>query len=241
MSNYIEDLISRFHNDNYLPEFQKKPGFFESSKTISKAAYDEARELNDLNYQTNLKQIIESHQTQERKKAAQFILGCIGKNSEKVELINYLTTRLTIEQNRDLLETNLILLADTFKATEVDIKPIISLLNYIHWQVRSCAIMALTNTSHDTEEHILKLLNTPIAQVDIERCLSALMYKGTEKGLEDLKPFIKSRKPMAREYARNAYAFILIRMGKEDSEIIKKSRHDNDTVVHLRTVVHKFR
>jgi hypothetical protein len=118
--NYIRDLISRMSDDSYRSGEKKIHGNYESEKTVSWSAYNEARQLNNPEIFNELCLIIESTENEEIKHHAYFILGHNAKNAGDLNTTKYLLKKLREEKSKTILVTILDRLSDLYKPKGLD-------------------------------------------------------------------------------------------------------------------------
>ncbi|HVU58130.1 MAG TPA: hypothetical protein VHD83_23885 [Puia sp.] len=231
MDNYIQGLIARMSDDSYRPGEKRDDQFmYESQKTISWAAYEEARLLNNPAFFDELYAIIDSTDSTDVKRYAYFILGYNAKNAKDLNATAFLLKKLPKEEKRDILVVILDLLAELYKPRELDISYIYKLASHRNWHIRSSAFRALTNSEERVEDFLIDKLITTDKKDDIRPLLTSLMYVGTAKSIPYVEKHLKSRPPFVKSYSHNVLAVIMLREKFPFEEIQKKLKVSRDFV-----------
>ena len=213
MKGYIDVLLEKMSDNNYVNSEVKIEGIHECKKTISFKAFDEARTLSNIEYFDDLYFRIHREKDLTTKSNLYFILKHIGINTQNIEATSFLINRIAIEKNKDILVSILSNLGELFKPSIIDISPIIKCMDNRNWHVRGMAYEALTNSDYEVEDILLtKLKNNPKTD-DILYLIKALQYVATDKSKETIEKFLKSRKPAVVNAASFALAFVLLRQG----------------------------
>ena len=111
----------------------------------------------------------------ERRKAAYFILGRLGENLRASECAIVLVAQARTEKNKHVLSTLLDALAHVSKPSNLDLSPVLALLQDDRWLVRHSAIQSLKHTNaSEVEDRILDLLKTTSDPYDLVYCQATL-------------------------------------------------------------------
>ena len=125
MNGYIDDLLEKMSDDNYLEGEVKINGVYESGKTISSKAFDEARTLSNTEYLDELYFKIHQEKDLVIRSNLYFIVKHIGINTQNIEATSFLINRLAIEKDKNLLVNILLNLGELYEPSVIDISPII--------------------------------------------------------------------------------------------------------------------
>lgn len=238
MDSYLQGLIKRMSDRSYRPGERKIDDSFESKKTVAAAAYEEVRQLSNIEFVPQLFDFVKSSGDNAERGKAYFIAGCIGKNTNDKEMSMIFIEHLKHEKDVEILKTILRALANLFKPITTDLTPIKKLTTHRNFLVRADAYQALTNTEHSVEEYLAERLQGETNNADIQYLLTALQYVGTIKSLSVIEPHLKSRNSMVKEDANTSYALILIRDGHPDDVIAKKLKCPESGIQILRSRLH---
>jgi hypothetical protein len=230
MMTLIQDLISRMSDDSYRIGEKSIDGTYESNKTVSWAAHEEARQLNNIVFFSELSVIINKTENGDIKRHAYFILGHNAKNTKDLEATKYLLKRLPNEKDKTILVTILDRLAELFKPSELDTSQIYKLTGNRNWQIRGSAFQALTNNENKVEDFLINKLTTTDKKDDIRPLLSSLMYVGTAKAIPQVEKHLKSRQPFIKSYSINILTVIMLREKITFEDIQKKLKISKDFV-----------
>lgn len=230
MTNFIQDLIARMSDDSYRVGEKIIDGTYESAKTISWAAYEEARQLVNSDLFSELYEIINNSDDEKIKRLAYFILGHNAKNTKDLEATQYLLKKLYEEKDKIILVTILDRLAELYKPASLDTSQIYKLTGNRNWQIRGSAFEALTNNEDKVEDFLIDKLITTDKKDDIRPLLSSLMYVGTSKSLPHVEKQLKNRQPFIKSYSINVLTVIMLRQKFSFENIQKKLKVSNDFV-----------
>lgn len=194
MKTYVQDLITRMSDKSYREVETVIEGMYESEKTVSWAAHEEARELNNLNLTEDLINIIEQTNDVDVKNNAYFILGYNAKNTHSLVATDYLLSKLVIEKEVSVLVNILSRLSELYKPKVSDTSQLYNLTNHRNWRVRRAAFSALTNNEEEVEEFLIERLATSLNDDDIWSLINALGYVGTSKSVPYVERYLKHRK-----------------------------------------------
>jgi HEAT repeat protein len=190
-----------------------------SSSTVSVSwhAHREAQQLDDVTMARELDSYIRDNPTARRRSAAYFIIGAVGKNCRSAECAEILIAQIRVEKDRFALSLLLRALADVPKTEQVDLAPVLGLLNDKRWAIRHQAIASLINTySTEVEDRVLDVLRSSTDPRDAVSCHATLNRIGTTKALPALEAGLKSRKRDVRISAAAAIAAIGERASTHD-------------------------
>jgi hypothetical protein len=231
MNPTILNLISRMSDDTYRPGEIVVKGVFESGKTVYSDAYEEVRHLDKKELLVDLYSFLNSESDNTKKQHAFFIIGNIAKNSEDWGATKYLVEALAKEKDKNTLITILNLLPDLFKPLNIDLSPIYKLTSNRNWHVRGLSFAALTNTENKIEDFLIDKLVATENKDDIQYLLYAIQNVGTKKSLPAVEPHLKNRKPSIKSTAQNVVGIIMIREGFSNTDIIKKLKLPNPSIL----------
>lgn len=231
MKEYLHSLLQRMSDDSYRFGAAKVEGVYESVKTISWAAHDEARNLQDASLVQDLIKIITAEKDASLRSRPYFVLGWLTRNTGNLESKQFLVTALTRERNTNILGTILDRLADIYKPTSVDLTPIIELTDH-NAQIRRSAYLALTNSEEPVENFLLKRL-AEAPKEDVEWLINALMYVGTAASLPAIMKHLNSRRPGVYSNSRSALTVIMLREGWTSTEVQEKIKVSAAWVVNF--------
>lgn len=220
MKKYLDDLLQRMNDDSYRPGEETLEGVYESGKTISWAAHDEARNIQDASLVQDLIGMITTEKDATLRSRYYFVLGWLARNTKNLEGKQFLVTALTRERKTNILVTILDRLADIYKSASIDLTPIIELTDH-NAQIRRSAYFALTNSEGSVEDFLLRRLSEA-PKVDVEWLINALMYVGTAASLPSITKYINSRRPGVYSNSRSALTVIMLREGWTSTEIQEK-------------------
>jgi hypothetical protein len=218
-------------DDSYRVGETTEDGFsYESDKTVSWAAYEEARQLSNSDFFNELCDIIDTVEDEGKKAHAYFILGHNAKNTKDLKATRYLIKRLSAEKDKIILVTILDRLAELYKPIEFDTSQIYKLTDSRNWQIRDSAFQALTNNENKVEDFLINKLITTVKKADIRPLLSSLMYVGTAKAIPHVEKHLKNRQPFIKSYSINVLTVIMLREKFTFEDIQKKMKVSRDFV-----------
>lgn len=196
MRTELQDLIERMCLSEPIVD---------SSQSISWAAHREAEMVTDKSIAAELSTFLTGKTTKEQRKAAYFILGKLGKNTQSHECADALIGFINKEKDKYVLSTMLDVLADIRKPIGIDLSPVYQLLGDSRWLVRHSAIKSLKNSeSSGAEAHVLAHLEVTEDPYDIVYCHATLNCIGTELAIPLLQRGLKSRKRDVKSSADQA-------------------------------------
>lgn len=220
MKEYLNDLLRRMDDDSYRPGEDRVEGLYESGKTVSWAAHDEARNLQDAGLAPELIKLITIEKDAPTRTRTYFVLGWLARNTRNLESKQFLVTALTRERETDILVTILDRLADIYKPSSIGLTPIVELTDR-NASIRRSAYLALTNSEKPVEDFLLKRLSEAPKE-DVEWLINALMYVGTAVSMPAILKHINSRKPGVYSNSRSALTVIMLRQGWTSEDIQNK-------------------
>jgi hypothetical protein len=223
MNDYIKDLTARMANGNYDEGEVKIAGQYESHKTVSAKAHNEARRLSDTAYITGLFEDITAERDHNNKRDLYFILKHIAINTKNKEATIFLLERLSAERDKFVLVTMLSGLAEIYKSEELDLTPVLKCAESKNWQIRGKAYEALTNSTYNAEEFLTTRLLTAENSDDIRYLLTALKYVATEKSIAAVEGYLKHKQAAVSNAAAYTLAIILLRAGNPVEEVHEKT------------------
>lgn len=234
MKTYVQDLITRMSDDSYRKGETSIDGMYESEKTISWAAHEEARTLSNLSLNDELINIIEQADDANIKGNAYFVLGCNAKNTNSLSVTDYLLSKLVMEEDVSLLLKILSRLSELYKPKASDTSELYKLTNHRNWRVRRAAFSALTNNEEKVEGFLIERLATSLNDDDIWSLINALGYVGTTKSIPFIERHLKHRKQDIKGAAIKKLILIMIREGYANQDIRAKTGVSNEYVDRLR-------
>lgn len=176
-----------------------------SDDSISWHAHREAEQLEDASMIDELVAYLGQKRTSVQRSAAYFIIGKIGKNSQRRECTEHLLAYASREQDKYALSSLLDRLADLPKPEGLDITPVFTLLADKRWLVRHAAIQALRGSaSPEAEDRVLEVLSKAPGPFDAVHCHVTLGAIGTAKSLPALAVGSASRKREVKQTASAA-------------------------------------
>ncbi len=223
MKTYAQDLITRMSNDSYRDGEITIEGIYESEKTISWAAHEEARDLNNSSLNDELINIIEQTNDTDLKNNAYFALGFNAKNTNSLSVTDYLLSKLTVEKDVSILVQILNRLSELYKPKTSDTLQLYKLVNHRNWRVRRAAFNALTNNEEKVEEFLIDKLSTSLNDDDIWSLVNALGYVGTTRSIPFIERHLKRRNQDIKGVAINVLIRIMIREGCNNQDIKTKT------------------
>lgn len=230
MPRYIEDLISRMSDESYRQGQVRIDNLYESEKTVSAAAHEEARLINNPTFSSELFSIVNASGDNTIKHHAYFILGFNAKNTQDLFATSFLLQKLLIEKERSILVVILDRLAELYKPATFDTSAIYKLTDHRNWQIRGAAFEALTNNENRVEDFLVNKLVTTDKKDDLRPLLTSLMYVGTKKSIPHVEKHLKNRQPFIKSYSINVLTVIMLREQYRMEEIQKKLRVSADFV-----------
>jgi len=176
-----------------------------SHDSISWHAHREAERLSDESLLGELDAYLAGRHNKDKRMAAYFIIGKIGKNCRSSACASLLITYAPKEKEKYALGSLLQRLADIPKPADVDIGPLLLLLKDERWLVRHSAINSLQGCeSAQAEDELLNVLAVTRDPYDAVYCHAVLNRIGTPNALPALALNAKSRKRDVKESARAA-------------------------------------
>jgi HEAT repeat protein len=189
-----------------------REGNINSDVSVSWQAHREAETLLDASMINELADYLEHESNKERRKAAYFMLGHLGKNLSSPECARVLVARSIKENNKYVLSTLLGALQNVAKPSDLDLSPIFALLGDGRWLVRHSAIESLVRTnSPEVEDHLIHHLETTTDPFDVAYCQGTLNQVGTAKAIPFIAKNLKSRKRDVKDSAQAAIEAIQAR------------------------------
>lgn len=187
MQEYLIDLISRMT--------AKESRCLNSDDSISWQAHREAETLSNPSTVDQLAGYVSIEKDKQRRRAAYFILGKLGKKVRSLDCASILLFRLSYEQDKYVLSSLFSGLSWIAKPENLDLGPVYRLLGDDRWLVRHSAIEALRQTaSREAEDKILELLMMTTDPDDMIYCHATLNEIGSAKSLPYLRKNLTSRK-----------------------------------------------
>ncbi|WP_293313810.1 hypothetical protein [Pedobacter sp. UBA5917] len=221
MTTVASELIERMLDNSYRKNEVKLEGLYESIKTESWKAYEEAREINRVELFEELYFIIENGEP-DKKHCAYFLLGYNAKNTNDINAKSYLLKCLDKERNTAILILLLNRLADFYKPYSLNTDEIYKLTNSRNSNIRRAAFEAVTNSEKNAEHFLTQRLSSTINNADINSLINALMYIGTTSAIPYIEPHLKHRKPEIKGNCLNVLTVIMLREGFTIDEIHRK-------------------
>lgn len=234
MKTYAQDLITRMSDDSYRQGETSIDGVYESEKTISWAAYEEARTLSNLSLNDELINIIEQADDANIKSNAYFVLGCNAKNTSSLSVTDYLLRKLVMEKDVTLLVNILNRLSEIYKPKVSDTSQLYKLTSHRNFRVRRAAFSALTNNEEKVEGFLIERLATSLNDDDTWSLINALGYVGTSKSVPYVERYLRHRKQDIKGSAINTLILIMIREGYDNLDIRAKTGVSDNYVDGLR-------
>lgn len=207
---------------SYRPGEELIEGVYESGKTISWEAYEEARNLRRTELLPILFDLISMPGLEYDKGHIYFIVGSIGKNTRNIEAADFLLKQLKKEKDQMIYVTILNRLAEIFKPHSLDLSYIKNLIEKKGYLIRKAAYRALVNTEHHMEDYFIEKLQQENRKDDIIALIKTIEYIGTKKSLLVLEPHLKNRKSTIRYCVQEVLATIMLREGFPITEICRK-------------------
>lgn len=233
MNDYIKDLTTRMANGNYAEGEIEIKGQYESHKTVSAKAHNEARELSDATLIPGLFDDIIAERDHNNKRDLYFILKHIAINTKNKEATIFLLERLDAERDRFVLVTMLSGLAELYKPEDLNLAPILKCMESKNWHVRGKAYEAITNSTYDVEGLLTARLQIAQNNDDLRYLLTALKYVGTEKSIPVTEHYLKHRQAAVVNAATYTLAIILLRARISIEEVHKKTGISIDGLTEL--------
>ena len=238
---YINNLIQRLSDDSLVPGESLSSGMlYESSKTISWAAHEEARELNKIDYIDELQQLLKFEKDKDRKKNIIFILGHLAKNTGRNEIANTLIEQLKTEKDKFTIIATLHRLEEIYKDKSVDLTTIYKLCDHKNWHIRSSAYAALTNTEHEIESFLIQKAKATEGKDDLLYLLRSITKIGTIKAIETTESLMKHRSRDVKENAAYTTAIIMLRENFSFEEIRKRTKLKDGTIEAFKNKLDKY-
>jgi hypothetical protein len=233
MNEYIDILLEKMSDNNYVNGEVKIEGIYESEKTISFKAFDEARALSNIDYLDDLYLRIQHEKDLTTKSNLYFIVKHIGINTQNIEATSFLINRIVLEKNKDILVSILSNLGELYKPSIIDISPFIKCMDNRNSLVRGMAYEALTNSEYDVEELLLKKLQNNPNTHDVVYLIRAIQYVATYKSKATIEKFLKGRMPIINNVATYALAILLLRENIAIDYVHKKTQISVQTLYDL--------
>ncbi|MFT3827417.1 MAG: hypothetical protein QM731_26075 [Chitinophagaceae bacterium] len=237
MNEYLNDLLKRMSDDSYRPDQEYVEGVYESSKTVSWEAHEEAKNLDDELLLPELYKLIDSSISEKQKRDVYFIIGFIGKNTNNTSSAAFLLDRVARERKAQIITLILDRLAEIYKPAYLDQSILYRLIDKKGARIRNAAYLALTNTENKIEEYLLSQLVTSEKADDTVAIIQALGYIGTEKSVMAIIPLVKSRKLDIKYAAQNTLPTIMIRANYKITEICRATKVSTSYVNHRSSVL----
>lgn len=197
MREYLVDLIERM-------TISEDP-CTSSDDSAAWHAHREAEALSDSSLVDELADFVAHEKMKERRSAAYFILGKLGRKVRDRDCASILLSRLGQEEDKYLLSNVLKALSGISKPRSLELGPVFRLLHDDRWLVRRAAIQALGRTdSPEAEDQLIEILNTTSDPYDVTCCQATLNKIGTAKAIPHLKRNLASRKRDVKSSAQSA-------------------------------------
>ena len=209
-------------DDSYRLGEELIEGVYESSKTISWEAHEEASNLQEPELLPSLFELINMPDLEYDKSDLYLIVGFIAKNTGNIEAADFLLKQLRKEKDQMVYVTILDRLADIFKPHTLDLSYIKHLIEKKGYLIRSAAYRALINTEHRMEDYFIDKLQQENRKDDIIALIKTIEYIGTKKSLTVLEPHLKNRKLTIKYSVQEASATIMLREDVPITEICRK-------------------
>ena len=204
MREILLDLIARMT--------AKEPRCLNSDESVAWHAYREAEKLDAPSLVEELAAFLRHEREKDRRRAAYFILGRLGREVRASECSSILLSYLDKETDKYVLSHLLNALRDIRKPRHLDLSPLFRRLEDDRWLVRYSAIEALKYTDPpEPENRLLQLLQITTDPNDMIYCQATLSEIGTAKALPFIEKNLESRKRDVRMSAQFAIEAIKVR------------------------------
>src|SRR5579863_958309 len=189
-----------------------EPRLINSDDSVSWKAHREAEMLMDPLMVDELAGYLQHESDNDRRKAAYFIVGKLGKTVRSEDCAAILLSHVAKENSKYVLSTLLDALGGLHKPGDLDLTPVFLLLEDNRWLVRHSAITALKRTdSPEVEDRLLYLLEKTSDPYDMTYCQAVLNEIGSAKAIPFLEKNLKSRKRDVKMSAQAAIEAIKAR------------------------------
>lgn len=215
----IVDLIDRKANGESYVNAQSPFGgpSLTNAGSVSWNATREAEELDDPAIAEELRPHLSNKASAGVHSAICFIIAKIGRNAASRRCAQILIERLTTAKRQRELSDALGFLGDVPKPSDIDIKPILDLLQHKNKSIIDAAVQALDNTHHPEAEHALIALAESTDDRHLRPTINAVLGRiGTEKSIPILEAGLKSRVQDTKISARFALEAIRARASQAD-------------------------
>jgi HEAT repeat protein len=200
MREILLDLIARMT--------AKEARCLNSDDSVAWHAYREAEKLEAPSLVEEVAAFLQHEREKDRRRAAYFILGRLGRKVRAPECSSILLSYLDKETDKYVLSHLLNAIRDIRKPRHLDLSPLFRRLEDDRWLVRYSAIEALRYTdSPEPENRLLQLLQITTDPNDMIYCQATLSEIGTAKALPFIEKNLKSRKrdvSMSSQFANEA-------------------------------------
>jgi HEAT repeat protein len=204
MRETLLDLIARMT--------AKEPRCLNSDDSLAWHAYREAEKLEVPSLVEELAAFLQHEREKDRRRAAYFILGKLGRKVRASECSSILLSYLDKETNKYVVSDLLRALSEIRKPNHLDLGPVFRRLEDDRWLVRYSAIKALKYTDPpEPENRLLQLLQNTTDPNDMIYCQATLSEIGTAKALPFIEKNLKSRKRDVKMSAQFAIEAIKVR------------------------------
>ncbi len=190
----------------------KEPRCLNSEDSVAWHAYREAEKLEVPSLVEELAAFLQHEREKDRRRAAYFILGKLGRKVRTSECSSILLSYLDKEADKYVVSDLLRALSEIRKPDHLDLSPVFRRLEDERWLVRHSAIEALKHAdSPEPENRLLQLLQITTDPNDMIYCQATLSEIGTAKALPVIEKNLKSRKRDVKMSAQFAIEAIKVR------------------------------
>jgi HEAT repeat protein len=189
-----------------------EPRLTNSEDLVSWKAHREAELFVDPLMVDELAEYLQYELNHDRRKAAYFILGKLGRTVRSGDCAAVLLAYVSKENNKYVLSNLLDALGGVRKPGDLDLTPVFLLLEDKRWLVRHSAIEALKGAdSPEVEDRLLSLLKKTSDPHDMTYCQAVLNEIGSTKAIPLLEKNLNSRKRDVKMSAESAIQAIKAR------------------------------
>lgn len=167
-----------------------------SDESTSWKALRKAEKLTDPNIIDQLIQLNEVEKDKKERDRIYFVIGKIAKNINDSHALEYLISKLKVEQDKYVISNMLDRIRDIPKPKHINMQNIIDLTYHDKWLIRYAAIHALNKPDDESvEKRLIEIISDEFSHpYEITYANSCLNQIGTENALTYLEVLTKSRK-----------------------------------------------
>ncbi len=222
MENYIFDLLKRIKDDSYRPGEIEIENLWESDKTISWAAREEALKTIGEEHLSFLLDFFYNNPKHEDILNIFWFIGIVAEKTQSKKALDLIYKTATTAKNRDFISPCLSFYSNCYSlGNNYSLEPLLKFLTHSIKSIRLDAYRMVDNSSYpDKETLFVDLLEAAKKPDEQDEIIQILIGYAQGASLPILKKYAKSKSVYVRNSAKRCLYAIYIRQGKSVEEIL---------------------